>query len=115
MTKSSNEAEYIGLSDICDEVIWLRQLFLDLGITFTLPTVIYEDNQGAIDLSYNPVHHKRTKHINVRFHSIREKIQQGLIEVQHISTDKQLADVLTKPLAKTRFNLLHSIIFSNSV
>ena len=115
VAKSSTEAEYIGLSSVCDEIIWLRQLFLDLDHPLTTPTIIYEDNQGAIDLSYNPVHHKRTKHINVRFHSIREKIAEGSIEVKHISTDHQIADIFTKALPKSRFNQLNSFIFLNSM
>ena len=115
VAKSSTEAEYIGLSSACDEVIWLRQLLQDLDYILTIPTTIYEDNQGAIDLSYNPVHHKRTKHIDVRYHAIREKIEDGSIEVKHISTDIQLADILTKSLSKIRFNNLKSSILSNAV
>ena len=115
IAKSSTEAEYIGLSTACDEVVWLRQLLLDLDQLPNEPTIIFEDNQSAIDLSYNPIHHKRTKHINVRFHSIREKIQEGVIQVKHISTDLQLADLLTKPLSKIRFNKLMNAIFMNAV
>ena len=72
VAKFSTEAEYIGLSSACGEIIWCRQLFHDLNYAISKPTVIYEDNAGAIDLSYNPVHHKRTKLINVRYHAIRE-------------------------------------------
>ena len=110
VAKSSTEAEYIGLSSACDEAVWLRQLFCDLGHSFQQPTTIYEDNQGAIDLSYNPVHHKRTKHINVRYHSIREKVEEGTIAIKHIPTENQVADLLTKSISKGRFEALRSMI-----
>ena len=77
VAKSSTEAEYIALSSAYDEAVWLRQLFTDLGCPPSHPTTIFEDNQGSIDCANNPVHHKRTKHINVSYHAIREKIEEG--------------------------------------
>ena len=115
VAKSSTEAEYIGLSAACDDLMWCRQLFLDLSYAISGPTIIFEDNQGAIDLSYNPVHHKRTKHINVRYHSIREKIEEGSISIQHISTEVQVADLLTKPVSKTRFITLRAFMLFNVI
>ena len=61
------------------------------------------DNQAAISLCKNPVHHERSKHIDTRFHHIRECIEYGMIEVQHVNTNDQLADILTKSLGRQKF------------
>jgi hypothetical protein len=68
------------------------------------------DNQAAIALSKNPVFHDRSKHIDTKFHFIRECVDQGRIILQHTSTETQLADILTKPIGKTRFHKLCSLI-----
>jgi hypothetical protein len=64
---------------------------------------LFIDNRSAEELSKNPVFHERSKHIDTRYHYIRECVADGVVEVQHISTEEQLADVLTKPLARIRF------------
>jgi hypothetical protein len=61
------------------------------------------DSKSAIELSKNPVYHERSKHIDTRYHYIRECVSEGIAEVQHVSTDRQLADVLTKPLGRVKF------------
>ena len=61
------------------------------------------DNRSAIELAKNPVHHERNKHIDLRFHFIRECIEEGRVDIEHISTDGQLADVLTKSLGCVKF------------
>jgi hypothetical protein len=61
------------------------------------------DSKSAEELSRNPVHHDRTKHIDTRYHYIRECVSEGVLELEHVSTDSQLADVLTKPLGRIRF------------
>jgi hypothetical protein len=60
------------------------------------------DNKSAIELSKNPVHHDRSKHIDTRYHYIRECIENGVVDVDHIGTDDQLADILTKALGRIR-------------
>ena len=73
------------------------------------PTVIHEDNQGAIALARNPVAHARTKHIDIHYHFIREGIQNGAIDLKYVTTNEIVADILTKPRPKHRFEkLLHS-------
>ena len=72
-------------------------------------TVIHEDNQVAIALARNPVAHARTKHIDIHYHFIREGIQNGAIDLKYVATNAMVADILTKPLPKHRFEkLLHS-------
>ena len=64
---------------------------------------LFMDNRSAIELAKNPVHHERSKHIDLRFHFIRECIEEGRVDIEHISTDGQLADVLTKSLGRVKF------------
>ena len=66
------------------------------------PQIIFADNQGAIQLSKNPQHHNRTKHIDVKYHFIRESCQQGLIQLVHIPTNEMVADILTKSLPRDK-------------
>ena len=68
--------------------------------------MLMEDNQGAIALSQNPVEHARTKHIDIRYHFIREAIQQGLVELKYCSSCDMVADMLTKPLPSGQFQKL---------
>jgi hypothetical protein len=82
--------------------LYFRRLLTDLGFSQKRPTVIYEDNQGAIALAQNPVGHKRTKHIDIKYHFIREHVQSGDVELVYVPTEYQLADLLTKPLPRAR-------------
>jgi hypothetical protein len=74
------------------------------------PTRIFEDNQGCIALSENPIFHKRTKHIDIRYHFIRERVASGEIELKYVATEHQLADLLTKALPSARTIILRNII-----
>jgi hypothetical protein len=96
---SSTEAEYMALSDGCRLVAYFRNLFEELGEDMSNPTPICVDNQGAIFLAVNPAHDKRTKHIDIRYHYVREFIEQGHGEIYYIPTNDQVADVMTKPLS----------------
>ena len=81
------------------EVIWLRALLRDLGHEQTRPTTLLCDNQAAIAIGSNDVHHARTKHIDIRHHFIRDHIADDVISMQWVSTHQQEADILTKPLS----------------
>ena len=106
---STAEAEYVALSQAAQEGTWLRRLLSDLGMEAT-STVIMEDNQGAIAIAKNPVDHSRTKHIDIRYHYIRECVQNGQIELQYCPTNDMKADILTKPLTKQKFEYLREKI-----
>jgi hypothetical protein len=95
---SSTEAEYMAACAATQEAVYFRQLLGDLGCGVSGPTVIYVDNQGAIALGENPVRHKRSKHIEVRYHYVRERVARGDTRLQYISTVEQLADLFTKAL-----------------
>ena len=107
---SSAEAEYMAVSSAVQEGVHLRQLLGDLGYRLDEPTTIYEDNMGCIALSNNPVFHKRTKHIDIRYHFVRERVESGVIEIRYLPTNQQLADIFTKPLCKQRIILLSNAI-----
>lgn len=102
---STSEAKYVALSSAAQEAIWIRRMLIELGVSPT-PVMLLEDNQGAIAIAKNPVTHARTKHIDIRYHYIREAVQNGLIDVQYCPTDEMCADLLTKPLPKERFQKL---------
>ena len=89
----------------------MKQLLLELGIeTETVP--IYEDNKGAVDLAGNPVYHKRVKHIDIRYHAIREKVADGTVIILKIPTRANFADVHTKAVSKVVFDTLSPFIVS---
>ncbi|EYE90608.1 uncharacterized protein EURHEDRAFT_510308 [Aspergillus ruber CBS 135680] len=97
--QSSTEAEYIAASEAAKQAIWIRHFLYAIGkeaIYHGAPTTIYEDNQGAIKIAENPINHPKTKHIAVRYHAIREHINNGEIRLEYLSTDKMTADGLTK-------------------
>ncbi|CAG7724410.1 unnamed protein product, partial [Allacma fusca] len=97
---SSTEAEYIAVSSGARESVWLRSLIEELGYPQTQPTRILVDNQSAIKLVKNPEMHSRTKHIQVRYHYIRELVEDEQVSIEYVHTSDQLADGLTKPLLK---------------
>ena len=108
IARSSTEAEYMALSDAAQETIWLRRLYMELRRRISGPTNIYEDNQGAQALAEGEGMHARTKHIDVRYHELKQRIQDGFIALEHVSTQEQLADILTKPLGKSQFIYLRN-------
>lgn len=108
VSRSSTEAEYKALADTVAEVTWLEALLRELCIPVIKAPVLWCDNLGATYLSANPVFHARTKHVEVDFHFVREKVAAKKLSVQFISTDDQIADIFTKPLSSQRFEGLRS-------
>ena len=103
VAKSATEAEYVSLSLATQEAIWLCRLINDLGNRMISPTLMYEDNEGAIQLSRNPKVHNRTKHIDVCYHFIRERVASNEIVVTYCPTQDMMADIMTKGLPKGTF------------
>ncbi|GKB88571.1 retrovirus-related pol polyprotein from transposon TNT 1-94 [Tanacetum coccineum] len=102
---SSTEAEYIALSGCCAQILWMRSQLTDYGFQFNkIP--LYCDNKSAIALCCNNVQHSRAKHIDVRYHFIKEQVENGIVELYFVRTEYQLADIFTKPLPRERFNFL---------
>ena len=104
VTHSSCEAEYVSLDSMCREVEHLRMLFDSFNMPVTAPTVILEDNQSAIALAASSVCHRRSKHIALRYHYIRQLILDGVVTVQYHPTAYQPADLLTKNLGRILFH-----------
>ena len=103
---SSVESEYIALSAATQELVYLRQLLEDMGYPQSKPTTLYEDNQGAIHLADNHgTFSKRTKHIDVRHHYMRDVMKRGWLVIKHIPTERQLADTFTKALVLSKFRV----------
>ena len=100
---STTEAEYIAASEATKEAVWLRRLITQLGAKQREPTPIKCDNQSAIKLTKNPEYHRRTKHIDVRYHFVRHHQEMKNIEVSYVPTEDQVADILTKNLPGPRF------------
>lgn len=100
---SSCEAEYIAATTAACQGIWLARLMADLLKKEPEKVELKIDNKSAISLCKNPVHHERSKHIDTRYHFIRECVEAGKIEVQHVSSEEQRADVLTKALGRVKF------------
>ncbi|KAL3698464.1 hypothetical protein R1sor_012540 [Riccia sorocarpa] len=103
---SFSEAEYRALMEGTKEAIWLNQLLKDLGLPHEAPVTIWCDNTSSLKMAENPVFHARTKHIETHYHFVREQVSQKTVNLVHIPTRQQLADILTKPLGPTRFQKL---------
>ncbi|KAJ0615754.1 putative RNA-directed DNA polymerase [Helianthus annuus] len=108
VSRSSTESEYKALADTVAELTWLEALLHELEVPMKSAPVLWCDNLGATYLSANPVFHARTKHVEVDFHFVREKVAKGKLSVQFISTDDQIADIFTKPLSSQQFAHLRS-------
>ena len=100
---STAEAEYIVASMSCCEVVWLWKLFSELFGHVIDTIIILCDDQSGIRLSENPVFHDQSKHIDIRYHFVQDMVQRGVIRLNHIGTDEQIADILTQPLGKVKF------------
>lgn len=94
---SSTEAEYIALSESAKEAIHLKGLLNEL-IKINKPITLYNDNQSAQKLVCNPIFHNRTKHVDIKYHFVREALERNEISVKYMSTDRMIADIFTKPL-----------------
>ncbi|GJR47303.1 retrovirus-related pol polyprotein from transposon TNT 1-94 [Tanacetum coccineum] len=102
---SSTEAEYIALSGCCAQVLWMRSQLTDYGIGFNkIP--MYCDNKSAIALCCNNVQHSRSKHMDIRFHFIKEQVDNGVVELYFVNTEYQLVDIFTKALGRERIEFL---------
>ena len=99
----------MALTFIAKEAIWQKGLLSDFGLDQNSVDIHY-DNQGVIYLAYNPAYHKRTKHIDIRYHFIRDILANGVIVVKKIMTEKNPADMMTKPVPLAKLKLYLSTI-----
>ena len=118
LSQSTLEAEYVALSESMRDVLPLMELleelrqkgFAEASAAPKVKCTAFEDNEGAISLAKTPRLRPRTKHINNKYHHFREQVQLGKVDVQHIATEQQLADLFTKPLPELQFIYLRDLI-----
>lgn len=106
VARSSAEAEFRALSHGICEIMWLKLLLQELKIRFDSSMEVYCDNKAAIAIAHNPVHHDRTKHVEVDRHFIKEKIEEKIINLMYVPSSDQVADILTKGLLRPVFERL---------
>jgi hypothetical protein len=103
VSRSTAEAEFRAVAlGIC-ELLWIKKIMSELRIRMSEPMCLYSDSKADIDISNNPVQHDRTKHIEVDRHFIKEKVTSGSINLSHVQSKLQVADIFTKGLPKTNF------------
>jgi hypothetical protein len=107
---STMEAEYMAACAATQEAMWLRMLLRDLGVGADEPMVLNEDNESCIAFSKGPADHRRSKHIDIRYHFVNEKIAEKEIVMKHVGTAIQIADMLTKSLPIVRFLELRKLL-----
>ena len=106
---STAEAEYIALAKAAQESIWLQRLLGDMGECLITPMTIFEDNQSTIAMTKNPQFHGRAKHIDIKFHFIREQVTAKTVELKYCRSSDMIADMMTKGLCKGQFAKLRSM------
>ena len=115
VTLSTTEAEYVAMADGVKEALYVRGI-----LAFLMPSLepmsigVYEDNKGAIDLAKNPLSSSNSKHIDVRYHFLRELAASGDISVQYLRTEDQHADILTKAIGRESFERHRDFLLGRS-
>jgi hypothetical protein len=103
---STTEAEYIATTTCCTQILWMIQTLADLKVTYTDPIPLHCDNTSAISVSKNHVLHSKMKHIPIKYHFLKEQVTNRVVQLNYIPSTEQIADIFTKPLAKTPFEYL---------
>ena len=110
---STPEAEYIGMAHGLRELLWTYQILQTIGLDVETPIRVMEDNQACIHIAENPVSQKRTRQIDIKYHFIRDYIDDGTISVKYCPTKDMLADILTKAMPRPAFQGLRSRIIGD--
>ena len=106
---STAKAEYIAAASCCAQLLWMKKLLHDYGITQDTMCV-FCDNTNAINLSKNPVQHSKSKHIEIQYNFIRDLVEEKTVYLEFITTDNQKADIFTNPLDGLKFETLRKTI-----
>ena len=110
MSRSSTEAEYKSLANCTAEIMWIQRLLKEIGVSQPRVAVLWCNNIGATYLSVNPVFHGRTKHVEVDYHFVRERVADRTLDIRIISTNDQVADGFTKALpVRSLENFKHNL------
>ena len=108
--QSTTDAEIVGMNQAAKEIIWLRNLFREMHLDLFLPTKLKCDNTSSMKLAFNPVFHKRTKHIMVKFQYLVEQLKANEITLEYVKSALNLADFFTKSLSIKVFRNLRDLI-----
>jgi hypothetical protein len=112
VTQSTTEAEYVAAASCCSQILWIVHTMRDFGVRFERVPLMC-DNTSAISAAKNPVFHKKMRHIERRHNILRDHLEKGDIEMRYIDTERQLADIFTKPLNSSRFpDLRGKLVFA---
>ena len=106
VSRSSVKSEYRAMTQSLCEIMWIRQLLMEVSIETSVPAKLWCDNQATIHIASNPVFHEWTKYIEIDCHFVHEKIQLGLISIGYVKTRERLGDIFTKPLSWDRVSYL---------
>lgn len=104
MTLSSTEAEYVAVSEVCTEIIFIKQILEFLGIKIDFPITVHCDNVGAIFLANNAKNSQRTKHVDIRAHYVRQYVKDGTVKIIFVRSEDNAADPYTKNVSTKIFN-----------
>jgi hypothetical protein len=115
VTLSTTEAEYVAAAACACHSIWMKRVLNSLGFSSCKCVKIFRDNSSTIKLSKNPILHGRTKHIDVKFHFLRDLVKEGAVKLIHCRTREQVADILTKPLKLESFTRLRDLLGVQSI
>ncbi|GKA88506.1 hypothetical protein Tco_0810270, partial [Tanacetum coccineum] len=109
-TLSTTEAKFVAAASCACQAVWLRRIMEYLDHDQNSSTTIFCDNSSTVELSRNPVLHGRSKHIDVRFHFLRELTRDNVVRLVHCPTQDQVADIMTKPLKLDLFTRFRSLM-----
>ena len=109
VTHSSCESEYVGLSEARNEAVYLHQLQGEMGIGKG-SVLLLGDNESSLKLALNPVFHQRSKHIRIKYHSLRDRVEEGLIELCKVDTGLNAADMMTKNVGVGVLKICKSLV-----
>ena len=107
---STAEAEYVALSAASQEAVWIQKLLTEFRMDKIKPMIIHEDNQSALSMTKNVKDHGRGKHIDIKFHYVKDMVTSGNIELKYCPTNDMLADIFTKGLPRERFSRLRLLL-----
>ena len=99
-TLSSTEAEYVAVSEVCSEILFVKQVLEFLGVKIKTPIIVKVDNIGAIYLANSATTSTRTKHVDARYHFVREFVEDGILQIIFVKSEENIADIFTKNLSQ---------------
>jgi len=107
---STCEVEYVATSTSACQSVWLSNIMTQIGFNLDVPIKIYVDNVSTINLAKNPFLHQRSKHIDIRYHFLRDQVEKNMIKLEYCRSEDQIANIFTKPLKIDAFIKLRDLL-----